>query len=335
MKKYIQKIIRIFIASKREEKITAEVHQWLLHPDHADEKDKALYSLWNTMKWNTTEDPVEAKTWDSLLGVYKKIGVNSTKTFVNKSFRTWRYAAVFFVLVISVSTTFFYTKKNYSDVAMIEKFTPYGHLDNIELPDGSIVQTNSGTVLFYPESFKGDTRTVYLVGEANFKVKKNSNQLFVVKSGAVSVTALGTEFNVLAYPKDNRIVATLISGKVRVDCEANKQTYTLTPGQQILYEKHIAKSHLIEANLSDVTAWQRGTFVFRGSTVDEMLTVLERRYNVSFQYDVNYSDSDKYNFEFPEKSTIQEIMSIIQVVVGNLDYEFRSGTCYIKAQKKK
>ena len=39
----------------------------------------------------------------------------------------------------------------------------------IELPDGSKVQTNSGTILLYPEVFKGDTRTVYLIGELILK----------------------------------------------------------------------------------------------------------------------------------------------------------------------
>ena len=36
---------------------------------------------------------------------------------------------------------------------------------------------------FYPEAFKGDTRTVYLVGEANFKVKKDPEKPFIVRSG--------------------------------------------------------------------------------------------------------------------------------------------------------
>ena len=42
----------------------------------------------------------------------------------------------------------------YSEVAMIEKFTPAGDMITIELPDGSKVQTNSGTLLLYPEAFK-------------------------------------------------------------------------------------------------------------------------------------------------------------------------------------
>lgn len=143
----------------------------------------------------------------------------------------WQYAAVaVVVLAVAISGTFFYAKNMYSEVAMIEKFTPAGDMITIELPDGSKVQTNSGTLLLYPEAFKGDTRTVYLVGEANFKVKKDPEKPFIVRSGSMAVTALGTEFNVGAYPESNEIVATLLHGKIKVDCDEERRNYILQSG---------------------------------------------------------------------------------------------------------
>lgn len=62
----------------------------------------------------------------------------------------------------------------------------------------------------------------------------------------------------------------------------------LHPDSTIIYDKNTASSHINQANISDVTAWQRGTLVFRGSTVAEMLTILERRYDIKFQCDANY-----------------------------------------------
>ncbi|MEG1007695.1 MAG: FecR domain-containing protein [Bacteroides sp.] len=329
MKNYIQQIIRIFTVSEPEQSVTDEVHQWLIHPEHAEEKEKALHSV-----WEVTEGVPDADTWNSLSNVYRKAGIPQIK-HTRKQPTLWRYAAAVALLVVSVSVTFFYTKDTYSDIAMVEKFTSYGELNSVVLPDGSTVQTNSGTLLFYPESFKGDTRTVYLMGEANFKVKKNPDQPFIVKSATVSVMALGTEFNVSAYPKDSKIVATLLSGKIQVDCNDSDKSYTLAPGQQIIYDKNTASSHINQANISDVTAWQRGTLVFRGSTVAEMLTILERRYDIKFQCDANYVNEDKYNFEFPGKSNIKEVMDIMQVVVGDFNYEFEVDVCYIKSKKKK
>lgn len=330
MKNYIQKIISIFTAAEHSEKVTKEIHQWLVGEEHADEKERALQEI-----WEKTEGNANADTWTSLSQVYDKLGINR-KNERKLRLRIWQYAAAAVILVaVSISGTFFLTKDRYSEVAMVQKFTPEGTMNYLRLPDGSMVQTNSGTVLLYPETFKGDTRTVYLIGEANFKVKKNAEQPFIVKSTDMSVTALGTEFNVMAYPENNEIVATLIHGKVKVDCNDGKKSYILNPGQQVSYFRNTSSSTLIDANLEDATAWQKGMFVFRGVTIKEVFSTLERRYAVTFQYNSNIFNDDKYNFRFRQKSTLEEILEIVKEVVGGFDYRIEKEVCYIKAVKRK
>lgn len=327
MKDYIQKIIRAFTASGHNEEVTKEVHQWLLNEEHADEKETELHTL-----WNETEGKADAGTWTSLSKVYNKIGVGKQKNAQNYRMKTWQYAAAaVVVLAVSISGTFFFTKNIYSEIAMIEKFTPAGEMNMIVLPDGSQVQTNSGTMLLYPESFKGDTRTVYLVGEANFKVKKNPDKPFIVKSRTMEVTALGTEFNISAYPDNEEMITTLIHGKIKVGFEDGMNSYILSPTQQVTYQSRTKQSVLANANLEDVTAWQKGVFVFRGTIVKEILTTLERRYGIIFQYNSSLFNEDKYNFRFRDKASIEEIMAIIQEVVGGFNYKIDGDVCYIKS----
>lgn len=328
MKDYIQKIISLFTASDHSANVTKEVHQWLLDEKHADEKEAALHNL-----WITTEEKADASTWDSLKKVYQKVGVDRQLFKPKKTLQIWRYVSVAMLLfAISISGTFIFTKRMYSEVAMVEHLTPVGSMNTIKLPDGSLVQTNSGTLLLYPEIFKGNTRTVYLIGEANFKVKQNLDKPFVVRSTTMSITALGTEFNVNAYPEKSEIVATLIQGKVKVDCNNGKESYILNPGEQVVYERDSQVSALNNTvRLTDVTAWQKGVSVFRGVSVDEILTSLERRYAISFQYNANLFNDDKYNFRFPESSSLAEIMNVIQEVVGNFHYKQEGSICYIKA----
>lgn len=331
MKDYIQKIISVFTASEHGEKVTKDVHQWLMDEEHADEKEAALNAL-----WEETAGTVDAGTWTSLAKVYNKLGVGSKEAKPRFRIRVWQYAAAAVVmLAVAISGTFYFTKDMYSEVAMVEKFTPAGDTNIIELPDGSKVQTNSGTLLLYPETFKGDTRTVYLIGEANFKVQKNPEKPFIVKSTTMSVTALGTEFNVMAYPENDEIVATLIHGKIKVDCNGGKESYILNPGQQISYIRSTAKSVFAEANLDDVTAWQKGMFVFRGATMKEILSMLERRYAITFQYNADLFNEDKYNFRFRENSSIKEIMGVMKEVVGGFEFKIEEDICYIRATRKK
>lgn len=334
MKDYVRKIIRVFAAFRYERRLTEEVHRWLVDDEHADEKDRALCDL-----WEATTEKADAATWDSLSKVYERVGLNNQpagKSYVLSIRKIRRYAAAAVVLLaVSVSATFLLTKNVYSDIAMVERFTPAGEMETIELPDGSTVQTNSGTLLLYPETFEGKTRTVYLVGEANFKVRKNSARPFVVKSAAMAVTALGTEFNVFAYPESDKMIATLIHGKIKVDCGNGAESYILNPAQQVVYHSKTGEGRLVEADLEDVTAWQKGLAVFRGFTIKEILATLERRHAVTFQYNAGVFNEDRYNFRFHEKSDIADIMAIIREVVGGFTYEMEGDICRIKSNRKK
>ncbi len=60
------------------------------------------------------------------------------------------------------------------------------------LPDGSEVWLNAESKISFPEKFSGGKREVILEGEAFFDVIKNTDQPFIVKTGEVSTTALGT-----------------------------------------------------------------------------------------------------------------------------------------------
>ena len=96
-----------------------------------------------------------------------------------------------------------------------------------------------------------------MIGEAEFKVARNPKKPFIVRSSNMAITALGTEFNVKAYPEEDVITASLIEGKVRVDCN-DTISYVLTPGYQVVYNKCTDDCQMLTANMKDVTAWMRG-----------------------------------------------------------------------------
>ena len=53
-----------------------------------------------------------------------------------------------------------------------------------------------------------------LDGEAYFKVAKNQQIAFYVKTGDLNIVAIGTEFNVKSYDDEGIIETTLVEGKV-------------------------------------------------------------------------------------------------------------------------
>ena len=91
--------------------------------------------------------------------------------------------------------------------------TARGNQYQIVLSDGSRVWLNSGSSLRYPVTFKGDSRTVHLAGEAYFEVatrpmRNGDRQPFRVITADQSIEVLGTEFNVNSYEDEEAVVTT-------------------------------------------------------------------------------------------------------------------------------
>lgn len=120
-------------------------------------------------------------------------------------------------------------RKALTESAAVKKVVanvPEGQSSCVSLPDGSKVYLHPGSRLLYPETFIGDKRYVMLEGEAYFQVAKDRTKPFIVQSGHLTTTVLGTEFNV----KGNEV--TLITGSVRVRNLNSRASLTITPGEQ-------------------------------------------------------------------------------------------------------
>lgn len=326
MKKYIDELIHLFLSSDFSEKTTREVQQWIADDTHREEKDAALSEAWHSI-----DAKADASTRRAFRQVMENVGVVPEKKIPFYRRPVWNYAAVFALLVASVVTTYFITVNHTeNDVTMAEEYVSLGKTRTVLLPDGSKALLNSDSYILYPNNFKGQTRTVYLIGEANFKVQKNPKKPFIVRSGDLSVTALGTEFNVNAYPENEDIEATLLEGKVQVDC--GEESYILTPGEQVVYNRLNSQSRKTVANPTDVTAWQRGEIVFRSCSISQVLQTLERRFGVKFQYKENMFDNDKFNFSFRKDASLVQVMNIMKIVTGKFTFKIEDNTCFLIGQ---
>jgi len=117
----------------------------------------------------------------------------------------------------------------------VAQYRQKGPVDII-LPDSSSVKLSYGSRLSYPKQFTGSSREVYLVGEASFKIAKQSGHPFIVHAGQATVQVLGTLFNVRAYQGEPDAV-TLVNGAVRVSDSAGRVTRTMKPAEQAIVDK--------------------------------------------------------------------------------------------------
>jgi transmembrane sensor len=186
---------------------------------------------------------------------------------------------------------------------------PLGSKSEIKLPDGTLVMLNSGSTIKYRSDFNLCNRDLILTGEAYFKVAKNVNLPLNVKTGKITIKAVGTEFNVKAYDDERIIETTLVEGKVEItESELNrkkKQYLGLLPDQKAIYLKEsgsfsleniepldsleIQPSNTIfeniiispEIEVDKIVAWTQGKFILRGESLENLCIELQRKYNVN------------------------------------------------------
>ena len=133
--------------------------------------------------------------------------------------------------------------------------TPLGVKSDVVLPDGSRVRLNGGTRIVYPALF-GDERRVEVDGEAYFEVEHDARRPFVVVTGQVVSTVLGTTFNVHAYSEDENYQITLATGSLLVDGGPESRSVRLRPGEQGFFERTSGLLSLRRVNVEQVLSWQ-------------------------------------------------------------------------------
>jgi len=197
---------------------------------------------------------------------------------------------------------------------------PYGKKFRLQLSDGTFVHLNSGTTLKYPVKFiAGENRQVFLYGEAFFDVAKDKKHPFIVNADELNVRVLGTHFNVSNYPEDNITDVVLVEGSVGMyksnqEFDTAKNT-VLKPGFKGSFNKENAKIST-KAVITDIyTSWINGGLTFRNMTFKNIITKLERRYNVTIINKNEKLANEKFNASFKEES-IENVMSYFNEIHG-------------------
>jgi transmembrane sensor len=184
--------------------------------------------------------------------------------------------------------------------------TPRGGQYQIILPDGTHVFLNAGSSLKYPTRFALSERIVSLTGEAYFDVQKNPEKPFIVVSSGQRVSVLGTNFNVSCYSSEP-IRTTLEEGKVEISKTNSPQRTTLKPGEQ-----SIVTSEGIEVrqvNLKAAIAWRNEMFIFRSTSLKDVMTQFSRWYDV----DVDFSTipDQAFHGDIPRNLSLLKVLDII------------------------
>ena len=168
---------------------------------------------------------------------------------------------------------------------------PRGGECMIKLDDGTRVWVNAETKLKYPVTFVGENREVILEGEAFFDVVEDEKP-FIVKTSFGDVRVLGTAFGISAYSNEPESYTTLVRGKVSVGTK-DATPIVILPGEQVITSKD-GKMVKQEVDVEEFVGWKDGIYVFKEKSLGDIMTTLERWYNIS----VVFQDEDLKELPF-------------------------------------
>ena len=234
--------------------------------------------------------------------------------------RLYRVAAVL-VLCLTALGIVYMTQKTKTETAVVYEEVRVAARKKVKLtlPDGSVVWVNSKTTLKYPKQFADDIRQVFLDGEAYFEVAKNPARPFVVASGRMTTTVLGTHFNVKAYHNEENLTVSVTEGKVAVQ-GGSRSRVVVTPNQRALYSVQsgrLAKEEAADAH--DMTAWRTNRLVFNRTPLREVARTLERTYNVK----VTFKNADLANCKLNGTFDNKPLTKILMVLGSTMNLRYR------------
>lgn len=206
---------------------------------------------------------------------------------------------------------------------------PLGGEYRLILSDGSRVWMNAGSVLKYPIHFTGQQREVFLEGEGYFEVEKDEAHPFLVHTSRGIVRVVGTSFNVRDYPDENKVVTTLVHGGVVYRSEIrHAKEISLQPGYQV---EDGADSGLTyrPVDVEMYTGWKDGKYIFEDTTLEEIMQVLSRWYDIEVFYKRDQIKNLHFTGDLERYHTINDFLEFLEIG-GNIHFTVKGKTVIVE-----
>jgi ferric-dicitrate binding protein FerR (iron transport regulator) len=178
------------------------------------------------------------------------------------------------------------------------------------LEDSTQVWLNAASSLEFPDQFDSKKREVFLTGEAFFDVKHTDKIPFIIHTGNVSTTVLGTAFNIKAYPGQENITISVSRGKVRVSRKDGWET-TLTKGQQVKLRGDGQEAYEKSIPAEMIAGWQQGNLVYDDETLVDIIGDMQRIYNAEIHINNQQVANLKISTSFKREIGIEQALQVL------------------------
>lgn len=299
----------------------------ILQIEHYKKTFEAIVEKWN----NQNRDGVKFSLDEGMENLTKKLSardksfywgdkVKPNRNMLSNPYLLKIAASIVFILVVASAAIYFsgLFKQKTNEITWNEKTTVFGQKYILELGDHSVITLNADSKIKYPVAFGKDSREIYLEGEAYFNVSHDKTKPFIVHTGNISTTVLGTQFNVNAFPNEKKISVSLVEGEVKVSKEKNgteEGIVVLKPKQQLQYNKENEISSFEEFDIQKEIGWKDNILKFSNESLGSVFKKLQRAYGVKFQLADKSYENIKITTKF-NNSSLWTVSEVIKKLTG-------------------
>lgn len=268
-----------YMLNETDEVESVSVRTWIAaHPDNA-RRYAQLQRIWETSKSLESRLKVdEEDAWGRF--VQRRDSTHTRHANVQVQRMGWlRYAAAIVVLPLAIWAIYELWNTGYQDsVPLVYETKASPHTDT--LADGSIVTLNSFATLRYTQAARTRQRVATLDdGEVFFKVKSDPDRPFIVQSGQVTVTVLGTSFHVKRVGDETEVIVE--SGHVKV--AGPKREVELSLGRRLLINTATDRFETGEVNDQLHNYYVDNQFVMVNTPLWRLVEVLNEAYHTDIR----------------------------------------------------
>jgi ferric-dicitrate binding protein FerR (iron transport regulator) len=190
--------------------------------------------------------------------------------------------------------------------------TQNGQRREVTIQDGTRLTLNAGTTLRVYNDFSTERRVDLVDGEVFFQVKRDEHRPFRIHSNDLTISVLGTSFDVSAYTDMKKISVGVVTGKVSVKRDTTTLD-VLTKTRQLNYntETHAYTTGTTNASL---LAWRQGRVALNDVSFSEMTVLMKKNFGIDVLTHDNRIEQTKYTTELSASMTPGEAMEVLAAI---------------------
>ncbi|RAJ10563.1 FecR family protein [Chitinophaga skermanii] len=300
------------------------------------EKDALERRIWSNIyeSISTEEQPLPRLVW-MWPRKYAKIAVACAVALVVVGAATWFYQRQ--TALPSVLYAQLDVPKDY-----VDGYVKAEGKQHVVLGDGSVVDLEEGSTIYYPPQFEGKTREVFLTGSAFFNVAPNAERHFkVLTQEGMVAEVLGTSFFISHDHQNRKVELSVLTGKVSVyeqpeqkGSHKNEENgIILSANQKVTYKSTNNQfvTTLVEEPqpISEpVDSTKRlSQFVFEEATLKEVLTTISNTYGIAVEMNNEAFNNCHFTGDLSKQNLYEKLDIICKSVQAS--YEVKGTAIYI------